>query len=758
VHIWHLTADAPRTPLRVSPGEKISLTIGSWPIEPGQSVSVACRVDRAAGGREEFVREATWAENRPPNSYWRVALGPFERGDKITYTVTGRSNQGVTAGPTNTFRVGPRLHLALLWHQHQPVYKDTTSPSPRGSYTQPWVRLHALRDYHGMAAIVAQHPGVHLTINLVPCLLWQLDDYLSHGATDRALELTLKRPELLDDAERAVILSTFFDADQKNQIAPHARYLELFEQRRRGDPFSTQDLRDLQVWFSLAWFAVEFRRGDVQLVTGDRVSIHHLVDKQRGFDDQDVTDLVAAQYQIMKAVVPIHRALQEEGQIEVSSTPFFHPILPLLVDTDQATIDRPGTSHPRRFAHPEDAQAQVDRAIDSYRQFFRRRPRGMWPAEGAVSQSILPLFARHRVRWIATDRGVLAKSGRHGYRVDDPDVLCRPYRAVEGDAQISVFFRDTRLSDDIGFVYSRYPDPEQAAQEFLKNIKERFSQRLRALDDRVLTVVVDGENAWGGYQDDGRPFLHALYSLLEQDREIQTVTFAEYLEGNPERGVAHHALSEQTQVHDLFTGSWIDEAGSAPGVDLGTWIGEIEENVAWNLLGETRDFLTRRGATPASDPRAFEALYMAEGSDWFWWFGDDQDSGRDSEFDDLFRMHLQNVYRSVGETPPPALSEPIVPHTHVWVFGSSPSIAPAGHELTVRTPRPGTLGWSIDGAPPTFREVTPVGGVMSNTVFYQTNLGPLDPAIGEIRFTFSGEIDEDGPVRALRVARPIGRG
>ena len=231
--------------------------------------------------------------------------------------------------------------------------------------------------------------------------------------------------------------------------------------------------------------------------------------------------------------------------------------------------------------------------------------------------AVVPLFPKSGVGWIATDAGVLARSGRWGYRAEDPDVLCQPYRAEEGPQALSVYFRDAWLADHIGFHYQAYADYRTAAGEFLAQIKERFARRVTGDDDRVLTVVLDGENAWSAYREDARSFLHALYGLLERDAEIQTVTFAEYLDGNAARGVHPHRLESQAKVYDLFTGSWIDEMGSAPGVDLGTWIGEGEENRAWELLGVARDEIDRRGATPEDVPAAFEALYAAEGSDWF---------------------------------------------------------------------------------------------------------------------------------------------
>lgn len=741
MHLWHLTADAPRTPHRVRPGEPVTLTIGTWPIEPGQQVLVRVRVEGAGRQRSERTIEARWQRNQGPNSLWTAQIGPFERGDKVTYTLNATSSQGVAAGPTVSFRVGPKLYLALLWHQHQPVYKDTRAPSPRGSHVQPWVRLHALRDYLGMPAIVAQHPGIRATFNLTPSLLWQLDDLLA-GATDRAWELSRTPPSRLSAAERDRLLATFFDADHQHQIDIHPRYAELRARQARGQSLDDREARDLQMWFNLAWCAVELRRGEVQLVTGERASMRDLVDKGQGFDARDFDRLEEEMHKVMRAVVPMHRTLQDEGQIEVTTTPFFHPILPLLIDTDQATIDRPGATFPRRFAYPADAAAQVQRAVEHYKSVFRRRPRGMWPAEGAVSQASVALFGGGRVRWIATDQGVLAQSGRFGYQVSDPDVLCRPYRVVEGDHQLVVFFRDTRASDDIGFVLHRQ-EAAEAARDFVEGLRARFVDRLRSDDDRVLTVVVDGENAWGAYRDDGRPFLHALYRALEDDPDIETVTFSDYLDGDPARNLAAHGAGDQSRIDNLFTGSWIDEAGSNPGVDLGTWIGESEENIAWELLGDARRFLDEQGATPASAPEAFEALYIAEGSDWFWWFGDDQDSGRDEEFDELFRMHLRHVYEILGARPPARLWEPIVERVFVWQYGSSGVSAPAGFALAVRTSGPGLLTWQVDGGPAHVIASKPVGGVMSGTVFHQAVLGRPPAGARQLTVTFDGDADRD---------------
>ena len=736
MQLWHMTADAPRTPGRVSAFDRVTVDVGTWPAEPGQAVWLTVTARDGAGRVESRRVDAVWQRNADANSYWRAEVGPFADGTRVEYAVHGRSPAGAAETAAHTFTVGPKLHLALLWHQHQPLYRDLGHPTPRGSYTQPWVRLHALRDYYAMAAIAAEHPSLRLTINLTPVLLAQIEDYAERGATDQALELTLVPAGRLSRAQREAVLGSFFDADWHHQVFPHARYHELLAARQAGEPANVQDVRDLQMWFSLAWFGKEFRDGEVRLATGEVASVRRFVERQRGFDADDVREMVAEQYKILRAVVPLHRALQDAGRIEVSTTPFAHPILPLLIDTDRATVDRPGAALPPRFAYPDDADAQVRLAVECYTDAFGRPPRGMWPAEGAVSESAVPYFAAHGVRWIATDRGVLARSGRWGYAADDPNVSCQPYRAEADSGAVSVFFRDAWLSDRIGFDYQHAPDAAGAARDFLAQIKTRAVAALAGEEDRVLTVVLDGENAWGAYPEDGRPFLHALYGALERDPEIRTVTFAEYLDGDPARGVRARPVAEQPVVHDLFTGSWIDEWGSAPGVDLGTWIGEAEENRAWALLGAVRDEVARSGATVDTAPAAFRALFAAEGSDWFWWFGDDQESGNDAVFDDLFRTHLRSVYGALGLPAPAALEEHIVPRISVWSFTAPVPRVQRGDRIAVVTNCPGELTWYVDDGSPATASLLAAGGVMAGQRRHHLTLGPFDPDAAVLRFRF----------------------
>lgn len=728
MHVWSLAPDARGKPQRVTPGSRVELVIGTWPIQPGQLVTVEYRVTPYAAERPTDGHVgAWWVENRGENSYWRAALGQFADGDVVEYRVVGRRGPETVATPWDRFSVRPAIHLALVWHHHQPLYRVLSDEGP-GRYRLPWVRLHALRDYYGMAHVVAQHPGVHVTFNFSGVLLRQLEDYLrSTPCPDRALRLTVTPTARMTDAEAREALETFFDADWHHQIFPHARYRQLFEQRVSGARFSVRDLTDLKMWFNLAWFAQEFRAGIVTLPGGGSASVARFVERGESFTQADIEAMVEEQWKILTAIVPLHRALEARGQIEVSITPDCHPILPLLIDTDAATLDRPGTSLPHRFAHPEDAEAQVANAVELATQVFGRAPRGMWPAEGAVCEAMLPLLGRHGIRWIASDEGVLARSGHHGYRVDDPGILCQPYRPQSAGAENapSLFFRSRELSDAIGFHYHAAPDAAAAAASFVSSVKA-LAARLRCERDYVVTVVLDGDNAWGSYPEDGRPFLHALYAALASDNEIKTLTPSEYIDGSPSRRLPAHPQAEQNAVYHLFTGSWIDEPGSLPGVDLGTWIGEPEENEAWELLGFVRDRLDVAGVHPTTHPDAFAALYAAEGSDWFWWFGDDRDSGVDDVFDDLFRSHLRTACELGGIPAPSALDRHIVPHRALWTFAAPVRDIQAGDRLLVRTNCPGIVTWTTDAwKSVTHARLELCGGALAGASYHTVALGPF---------------------------------
>jgi hypothetical protein len=345
----------------------------------------------------------------------------------------------------------------------------------------------------------------------------------------------------------------------------------------------------------------------------------------------------------------MYRALQDSGSAEISESPFYHPILPLLCDMTRAREAMPALTLPReRTDLAEDARVQVARAVESYRTYFGREPRGLWPSEGSVSPEVVELAAAAGFRWMATDEGILARSlGRPLDRdaqgdLRQPDLLYQPYRAAAGNAAVSVVFRDHVLSDLVGFHYYNRPGPEAADDLIarLRHIAQRAGRK-----PAFVAIILDGENAWEHYRDGGIGFLDGLYARLAATPGLHPVTVSEYLDAHP----------PTTTLPALFSGSWINS-------NFGVWIGHEEDRRAWDAVAATRRFLVQHtnGSPPTpATAAAWEELYTAEGSDWFWWFGDDRTSGRDAEFDRLFRGHLQNVYRVLGAQPPDWLDEPI---------------------------------------------------------------------------------------------------
>jgi alpha-amylase/alpha-mannosidase (GH57 family) len=736
--LWSTSPPAPAVPPPITAGRPIEIWAATEPVAPGQSVSVGYRVQPAGGDPAQEEVSARWQFNADGCSYWKAELPPRPRGTRLTWWLAGDSVDGpVRTDPRDT-TVEPLLSLAIIWHYHQPLYRDLTAPGPRGSYRLPWVRLHALRDYYAKTALLLDHPGVRVTINVSPVLLWQLDDYAERGATDRALELTLADVDDLDRAARGELLGSFFEADWHQQIMPHPRYRELFARRRAGRRLARRDLRDLQMWFNLCWFARPFLEGAVPLCTGEVVDVRRFVDQEADFTPEDCAAMVAEQYKVLRAIIPLLRLLQQRGGIEVSVTPFYHPILPLLVDAEPAPVDLPGARTPPRFAWPADGASQLGSALQDFRARFGCSPEGVWPAEGAVSPETVALMADQGVRWLASDQGVLARSGEFGYRVDRPEVLARPYRTAEGPGRAAIFFRSADPSNRIGFRYQHVTDARAAIEDLLAALKQPFLAAAPAICDPVTTLVVDGENPWRGYAREGLPFLRTLYGRLADDGAIRTLTPARFLAGDAAAGIRPHPVEELALVHRLARGSWIDEAGSAAGVDLGTWVGEAQENAAWRLLVAARAALAGSGKSPADAPAAWQAMYAAEGSDWFWWLGADQNSGRDELWDDLFRTHLRAVYLGAGLPPPPELDAHIVPHLAVFTFtGRLPRVQP-GDRMAVRTHCPGRLHWRLDDAAEEITRLSP-GVQRGGPLRFQALLGPFPAGSHRLALRFHCE-------------------
>jgi alpha-amylase/alpha-mannosidase (GH57 family) len=536
-----------------------------------------------------------------------------------------------------------QTYLMLLWHMHQPFYKDLVE----GLYTMPWVRLHALKDYYGMAAMLEEFPSVHITFNMVPSLVVQIEDYARQAARERPYEVAFKRAQELTAVERQFLLVSAFQLNRENLLNRYPRFRELWEKSRAADSvtaarlFTSQDLLDLQVVSQLAWFDEIYLAHDPD--------IKRLVAKERGFSEDDKSLVRNKEVALFNAILEEYRKAVERGQIEVSTSPFYHPILPLLCDTEIAAESHPGVKLPlRRFRHPGDAREQLRAAVDLHARVFGRRPQGLWPSEGSVSDEVLRLAAEEGFEWAATDEGVLARSREIGfYRQSDGGVqnaneLYRPHRFSADGRAISIFFRDHQLSDLIGFVYSRMA-PQAAAAD----LHSRIQAAGRSIGDSpaVVSVILDGENAWEYYPGNGREFLRSFYGRLAADPEVRAVTASEALQ-----------LVEPGVLTHVVPGSWIN-------ANFDIWMGADEDNRAWDLLAEARDFYTRSAQNPevTAEGRelAQQELWVAEGSDWCWWYGPEHSTANDEEFDLLFRKHLSNIYRLLGGSPADELAVPI---------------------------------------------------------------------------------------------------
>ena len=535
----------------------------------------------------------------------------------------------------------PELYVMLMWHQHQPFYTKNDD----GYYTRPWVRVHATKDYLDMVELVADYPDMKATFNLTPVLLRQLEDF-SNGAKDLYWFYTEINAEDLTEEDKAFVVSRFFDTNPK-VIARFPRYVELRNSNQNWSSWTNQDFRDLQILFNLAWTDPKYLSQE---------PLQDLVSRGRDFTEEDKTTLLNKHSELIDRVIPAHAELWKTGQIEITTTPYAHPILPLIFDTNLAAVGDIGAELPtNRFSKPTDAAIQVEKGLDLAEKLLGQRPSGMWPAEGAVSQEVLGMFAKEGIKWIATGEHVLSKSldiptfkrNTKGI-VTNPEVLYTPwYGQLNRQDDVAIFFRDLSISDQVGFTYSGM-SPELAVADMMKALEA--AREVSATMDKplVVSIVLDGENAWEHYQNDGIDFLSLMYETLTTTDWLKTTTPTEYIE----------KYGPQIEKLDkVFPASWFQP-------NFATWIGETEETYAWDYLQKTRAFYDRSNAsgdyTDEQLEEAFDFMLLAEGSDWFWWYGSDQSSGNDDYFGSAYRNLLKNVYASLGESPPAYLDIPII--------------------------------------------------------------------------------------------------
>ncbi len=542
----------------------------------------------------------------------------------------------------------PALRVIILWHQHQPFYKDLVT----GEYRLPWVRLHALKDYYGMVKLLDEFPNVHQTFNLVPSLITQIQDYAAGTAEDPFLRVAAKPVKELTRPELHFALRYLFQANPVNMIARYPRYQELWERfRSTGDSaeraekyFQLQDFTDLQVLSQLAWFD-EFFLDDPEVAT--------LIKKGRGYSVEEQRFVISRELELLAKVLPAHAEAAQRGSIEISTSAFYHPILPLVCDSNIGAASTPGLPLPHnRFRHPEDAREQLLRGLDLHQQVLGTRPQGVWPSEGSVSEEVLAIAQNLGVKWMATDEEVLGRSlgtafsrdGNGRLAVELAEKLYTIYHFENHQAEMNLIFRDHVISDLIGFVYAGMA-PTDAASHLIHNIKQAAQPMLAQGRDAVVPIILDGENAWEYYPRSGREFLRRFYDGLQRDPGIEAVTVSE--------AIARHRNFEQ--LTSLVPGSWIH-------ANFNVWIGAPEDNRAWDYLYHARNFYSQNAARATEGQRklAFEEILIAEGSDWNWWYGPEHHSANDREFDELYRKHLSNVYQALGSRPPDYLAQPII--------------------------------------------------------------------------------------------------
>ena len=537
-------------------------------------------------------------------------------------------------------------NVVFLWHMHQPYYVD---PSARVA-TMPWVRLHAVKGYLDMISVIGDFPGIRVNFNLTPVLLLQIKELNEEKIRDLWLDWSRTPAAALDDETKFALLENFFKIHWDNLVKPFPRYWELLNKRgltfyrddvRRGlRYFSTQEFLDLQTWFNLAWCGYTATRLYPELAELKR--------KGRNFTEEEKQRVLDIHLEILRLLTGKYRAAEERGQVELTTTPFFHPILPLIYDSSFAERSLPGRKFPQRFHWPDDAAEQVTLAVEQHAGLFGKPPRGLWPSEGSIAPELIPLMQRCGIEYFCSDEENLFNSLRrdpaYQGRVVDHLELFQGWRVVHDGAAVNALFREKPLSDFIGFMAAKN-DPRAAATHLLFHL--RHIAELVPKETGVIPLILDGENAWETFADGGEGFLRSLYAGIESDgARLHSCTIEDYLR--------HHPPTKQLTT--LHTGSWI-------GSNFDIWIGEEEENRAWNLLGEARSFLQQKieaGAlAPTQHAMALREIYAAEGSDWFWWYGPDFSTENDTLFDSLFRQHLRNVYTLCGSVAPAALDRPI---------------------------------------------------------------------------------------------------
>lgn len=529
------------------------------------------------------------------------------------------------------------LNIAILWHFHQPYYKK------EGEYILPWVRLHGVKDYFDLPLLFNEYPKLKHTINLVPSLLMQIDDYINGSTIDKIQKLTLKDPKNLSNNDKSEIIRLFFLCNIDNMMAPYQRFNELYNKAKDRENFIKyaieQEWMDLQTWYNLTWFGYFSRKKE---------SIRKLFEKGANFSTEDKKLCIDEQFKVLENIKPLLKISALKNQVELSCSPMYHPILPLLCNSEAAKETMPNLPMPNPiFRFPEDALSQIIQAKEYVNSNYGINVKGMWPSEGSISDESLKLIAEADFKWAASDEEILSNSLKGNYRQTDKYF---PRKIKIDGKEIAMLFRDHQLSDAIGFTYSRW-NHFDAVNDFchrLRNIKSEIINNYgeNALNSAVVPIILDGENCWEYYKENGVPFCRELFSQLSNEYDFRSLTFSEAIETS--------RINYLPEINNLKAGSWIN-------ANFDIWIGEEEDRIAWAFLAIARKRIEEKKNLISKEKyqTALNLIFIAEGSDWFWWYGSRHNVENKDDFDVLFRWYLEQVYLTIDEKVPEELFFPI---------------------------------------------------------------------------------------------------
>ncbi len=537
-----------------------------------------------------------------------------------------------------------KLSIAFYWHMHQPAYQL----SHNGDYLMPWVRLHAVKDYLDMALWTKKFEKLKLNFNFVPALVDSIIDYGENGAHDIHSRLTITPEDNFTDEDKIFILNNFFDANYQTMILPNNEYHRLYQivQAAGGNDISVlsnQEYADLTALFNLAWTDPSFKTSNSEL--------KKLVKKEKNYTLEDREKIIQIQREIIAKIVPTLKKLAEKNDIEITTSPYYHPILPILLDYKNVKKNPIPDDELSSLKTDLDAKLQTKMALDRMEEVFGKRPKGIWPSEQCVSGKTLEMLSSLGVTWSISDEGILANSinfeFEHDFKgyIKEPYHLLKTYQYKTKNSDIQMIFRESTIPNLISFEYQNH-NPIATANDLYDRIKVLQSKILSSPDnEHLLTIALDGENCWENYLEDGASFLKTLYTLITEDDTLETVLISDYLEKSKEKKV----------LNKISSGSWINR-------NFKLWVDEPVKDLAWTYLKRVRqdfsEFVKREPLNPNIEA-ARKELFICEGSDWFWWYGEPNDSGRDNIFDFIFRTRLKNIYRYLDLDTPKYLDEPL---------------------------------------------------------------------------------------------------